>query len=221
MTPVLVSLSALLAVSAWTAPAAGAAPQADQSAAVPSGWKAVDATELSRIAEHTDARKAPLAAGDGVSTTAAEPDLVALQSVRNGKFVATEKTYPAPNTGVLRARSASVGGSWEGFAMEWDDAGQTFALKSLANDRYVAVEKNFTGSAKNELRARSTSVGGWERFELYRNDDLQRWAIKSTLNGLFVTMENSYSGSLQYVLRARSANVSGSWEEFNLNGLGA
>ncbi|MGW4727939.1 fascin domain-containing protein [Streptomyces shenzhenensis] len=221
MTPVLLSLSALLAASAWAAPAAGAAPQAVRPTAIPSGWEAVDGTELPGIAQHTDARKAPFAAGDGVSTTAEEPDLLAVQSVRNGKYVATEKTYPAPNTGVLRARSAEYAGSWEGFAMEWDETAGTFALKSLANDRYVAVEKNFTGSAQNVLRARSTSVGGWERFFLYYNEDLDRWALQSTLNGLFVAMENSYSGSLQYALRARSATISGSWEEFNLYGLGA
>ncbi|MFD4262550.1 hypothetical protein ACFWR9_34235 [Streptomyces sp. NPDC058534] len=67
-----------------------------------------------------------------------------MQSVRNNRFVATEVNYPAPNTGVQRARSAEFGGSWESFAFEWDEATQTYAL-----------------------RARSTSVGGWERFVLF------------------------------------------------------
>ncbi|MFE2275895.1 hypothetical protein ACFXAE_01200 [Streptomyces sp. NPDC059454] len=218
MTPVLLSLSALLAASAWTAPAAGAAPQADRPTAVPSGWEKVDAAELTHIARNTDARQAPLAAGDDVSAQAEEPELLAVQSLRNDRFVATEKTYPAPDTGVLRARSAEYNGSWEGFAFEWDETTGTYALKSLANNLYVAVEKNYTGSAQNELRARSTSVGGWERFVLYYNESQDRWALQSTLNGLFVTMENSYTGSLQYVLRARSGEIAG-WQEFNLYSL--
>lgn len=218
MTPVLLSLGVLLAASAWTAPAAGAAPQADRSVGFPSGWEKVDVDELAEIAEGTPARKAPLVVGGDVSTQAEEPELLAVQSLRNGKFVATEKSYPAPDTGAVRARSDAYNGSWEGFAFEWDESSETYALKSLANNRYVAVEKNYTGAAQNMLRARSTSAGGWERFALYYNDSLDRWALQSTLNGLFVTMENSYTGSLQYVLRARSAAISG-WEEFSLYGL--
>jgi hypothetical protein len=221
MTSVLLSLSAVLATSALTVPAAVAAPGADRPASVPAGWEAVDAADLARIGTETDARRAPLAAEEGASAAAAEPELLALQSARNDRFVATEVNYAAPNTGVLRARSAEFGGSWEGFAFEWDEASQTYALRSLANNRYIAVEKNYTGSAQNVLRARSTSVGGWERFVLYYNESLDRWALQSTLNGLFVTMENSYTGSLQYALRARSAEITGSWEEFTLYDISA
>ncbi|MEU5754602.1 MULTISPECIES: fascin domain-containing protein [unclassified Streptomyces] len=220
MTSVLLSLSAVLATSALVAPAAGAAPEADRPVAAPAGWEAVDAAGLARITEETAARKAPLA-GERAADAAAEPELLAMQSVRNGRFVATEANYAAPNTGVLRARSAEFGGSWEGFSFEWDEATETYALKSLANDRYVAVEKNYTGSAQNVLRARSTSVGGWERFIVYYSETLDRWALQSTLNGLFVTMENGYTGSLQYALRARSAEPTGSWEEFVLYDIGA
>ncbi|MGW4949240.1 fascin domain-containing protein [Streptomyces parvulus] len=212
-TSVLLSLSALVAVTGLAVPAAVAAPVAERPAA-PAGWEAVDAAELARVTDGAEARRAPLA-------TAAEADLLALQSVRNNRFVATEVNYPAPNTGVQRARSAEFGGSWEGFAFEWDEASETYALRSLANNRYVAVEKNYTGSAQNVLRARSTSVGGWERFVLYYNESLDRYALQSTLNGLFVTMENGYTGSLQYALRARSAEITGSWEEFVLYDIGA
>ncbi|MFE9725875.1 hypothetical protein ACFYQ5_20325 [Streptomyces sp. NPDC005794] len=221
MTSVFLSLSAVLAASALASPAAGAASVADRPAAAPSGWEAVDGAELARITEEADTRKAPLAAGDGVSATAVEPELLALQSARNGQFVATEVNYAAPNTGVLRARSAEIGGAWEGFGVEWDEASQTYAMKSLANNRYVAVEKNYTGSTQNILRARSTSAGGWERFVLYYNTELDRYALQSTLNGLFVTMENSYTGSLQYALRARSTEITGSWEEFALYDISA
>ncbi|MFF5897244.1 hypothetical protein ACFY8O_15095 [Streptomyces argenteolus] len=221
MTSVFLSLSALLTASVLAAPMAGSAPRTDGPAPVPSGWAAVDGAALERLAYAAGASQAPLAAGRTTSATAAEPELLALRSARNEKFVATEATYPAPNTGVLRARSAEVGGGWEGFAFEWDEPSATYALKSLANDRYVAVEKNYTGSAQNVLRARSASVGGWERFYLFYNEELDRYALQSTLNGLFVAMENSYTGSLQYALRARSTAITGSWEEFSLYGIGA
>ncbi|AXI90663.1 hypothetical protein SAM9427_05565 [Streptomyces sp. ETH9427] len=168
------------------------------------------AAELARITEESgDAQTARAAA-------APEPTALAVESARNNKFVATEKTYAAPNTGALRARSDVYGGSWEGFTFEWIGEESTFAMKSRANGLYVAVEKNYTGASQNLLRARSTSAAGWERFVLYYNETLDRFAIQSELNGLFVAMENSYTGTLQYALRARSTDVSGSWEEFNL-----
>ncbi|MEU5140423.1 hypothetical protein [Streptomyces sp. NPDC021139] len=219
-TSVLLSLSALLATSALSVPTAVAAPRADGPAAAPAGWEAVDATALARITGEKDARRAPLAAGD-TAAAAAEPELLAVQSARNERFVATEKNYAEPNTGVQRARSTEFSGSWESYAFEWDEASETYALRSLANNRYVAVEKNYSGSAQNVLRARSTSVGGWERFILYYNESLDRWALQSTLNGLFVAMENGYTGSLQYALRARSTEVTGSWEEFVLYDISA
>ncbi|MEG3631241.1 fascin domain-containing protein [Streptomyces poriticola] len=219
MTSVLVSLSAVLAASALTAPVAGAAPQAAPAAAAPTGWEVVEGTELAPIGTEKGASRG--ASADGASALAEEPEPIAVQSVRNEKFVATEKTYPAPNTGALRARSEVYAGSWEGFALEWDESTGTYALRSLANDLYVAVEKNFTGNAQNMLRARSTSVGGWERFVLWYNDELDRYALQSTLNENFVAMENGYTGSLQYVLRARSATIGGSWEEFFLYDLEA
>jgi hypothetical protein len=219
-TSVLLSLSALLAASALSVPTAVAAPRADGPAAAPAGWEAVDATALARITGEKDARRAPLAAGD-TAAAAAEPELLAVQSARNERFVATEKNYAEPNTGVQRARSTEFSGSWESYAFEWDEASETYALRSLANNRYVAVEKNYSGSAQNVLRARSTSVGGWERFVLYYNESLDRWALQSTLNGLFVAMENGYTGSLQYALRARSTEVTGSWEEFVLYDISA
>ncbi|GGZ19229.1 fascin domain-containing protein [Streptomyces poonensis] len=214
MTSALLSLSALVAATALAAPAAEAAPRADRPTAVPAGWEAVDGADLARINAEAETRRAPSAERDGVSALAAETDLVAIQSVKNSRFVATEKNYAAPNTGALRARSEAYAGGWEGFAFEWDEANETFAIRSLANDLYVAVEKNFTGKSQNLLRARSESAGGWERFNLYYSETLDRWAIQSTLNGQFVAMENSYTGSLQYALRARSADISGSWEEF-------
>jgi hypothetical protein len=198
------------------APVAEAAPHA-----VPDGWEAVDDVELEGVLGRLDALQAPSHTRSDVTALAAETELLAVQSVRNSRFVTTEVNYAAPNTGLLRARSAEYGGSWESFAFRWDEVSQTWSLRSLANDLYVAVEKNFTGDSQNVLRARSASVGGWEQFNLLYNEELQRWSLQSTLNGLFVAMENSYTGSLQYALRARSTDVGGSWEQFVLYNLEA
>ncbi|MBN3931069.1 hypothetical protein IQ279_15765 [Streptomyces verrucosisporus] len=236
MTSVLLALSALVGASALTAPAAAAAGQTGRPAAaqtaVPAGWEVVRGGEVAALNGGADGERSSAPQGPAARNLTAqdlteqgseadETSLIAMQSVRNKRFVTTEKTYPAPNTGALRARSAEYGGSWEGFAFEWDETTETYALRSLANDLYVAVEKNFTGSSQNLLRARSTGVGGWERFVVYYNEELDRWALQSTLNGLFVAMENGYTGSLQYALRARSAEIGGSWEEFVLYDLGA
>ncbi|MFP8886011.1 fascin domain-containing protein [Streptomyces mangrovi] len=231
MTSVLLALSALVGASALTAPAAAAAAQTGRPAtvrtAVPAGWEVVEGDEVAALNGGADGKRSSASPGPAAQNLTAqdadadELSLIAMQSVRNQRFVTTEKNYPAPNTGALRARSAEYGGSWEGFAFEWDETTETYALRSLANDLYVAVEKNFTGSSQNLLRARSTGVGGWERFVVYYNAELDRWALQSTLNGLFVAMENGYTGSLQYALRARSAEIGGSWEEFVLYDLGA
>lgn len=216
MTPALLSLSALLTASVLAAPAAGATPHDDRPAYVPAGWERVTGDDLTHTTGASGRPQSLPGAARSAAAPADESGPVAMKSVRNGKFTATEVNYPAPNTGALRARSAQVGGAWESFAFEWDEASGTYALKSLANNRYVAVEKNFTGQAQNMLRARSTSAGGWERFEVFHNEDLNLYALRSTLNNLFVAMENSYTGSLQYTLRARSADVTGSWEQFDL-----
>ncbi|MEV5857106.1 fascin domain-containing protein [Streptomyces anulatus] len=225
MTSTLLSLSALLTASALAAPSAGAAPRDDRPAGVPAGWERVAGADLTHITGTSGRQQSPSApgrqqplsgSGGSASAPADESGPLAIKSMRNGRFTATEVNYAAPNTGALRARSTAVTGAWESFAFEWDEAGQTYAIKSLANNRYVAVEKNLTGQAQNTLRARSTTAGGWERFEVYHNEDLNLYALRSTLNNLFVAMENSYTGSLQYTLRARSADVTGSWEQFDL-----
>ncbi|WP_326617248.1 hypothetical protein OHA57_16820 [Streptomyces anulatus] len=225
MTSTLLSLSALLTASALAAPSAGAAPHNDRPAGVPAGWERVAGADLTHITGASGRQQSPSApgrqqplsgSGGSASAPADESGPLAIKSMRNGRFTATEVNYAAPNTGALRARSTAVTGAWESFAFEWDEADQTFAIKSLANNRYVAVEKNFTGQAQNTLRARSTTAGGWERFEIYHNEDLNLYALRSTLNNLFVAMENSYTGPLQYTLRARSADVTGSWEQFDL-----
>ena len=169
------------------------------------GWERIDRGELAQIT-----------GGPSMRTTAlAEEEPVAFKSVRNGKWVAAEKNYASPYTGVVRARSANLS-TWEVFGLQYDEATDTWALKAHANGKYVAVEKNYTGSSKYVLRARSSGVNTWEQFILWYNETDDVWALQSVMNGLFVSMENNYTGKLQYVLRARSATPAGSWEEFEL-----
>ncbi|MTE20717.1 hypothetical protein F0L17_16685 [Streptomyces sp. TRM43335] len=219
MNSLLLTLGALLAASTLATPAAAADRPGDHPAPVPAGWERVDGPGLAAV---TDGAAGGRNEGQTLSAaeepTADEAELIAMRSVRNERFVATEVNYAAPNTGVLRARSTGVGG-WESFAFEWDDVSESYALRSTANGLYVAVEKNFTGDSQYALRARSASAGGWERFDVYYNEGSDRWALQSRLNGLFVAMENNHTGPLQYVLRARSAEVGGSWEEFEFYGL--
>ncbi|GAB2613422.1 hypothetical protein GCM10027168_52630 [Streptomyces capparidis] len=191
--------SGLLATALATT--AGAAEPAD-AAAPGGGWERVEGADLGRMT------------GQRSLTAQVEEYPVAFQSAKNSKFVTTEVTYAAPNTGLQRARATDVAGSWESYILSYDEALDTWALKSQANNKYVAVEKNFTGATQNALRARSDSVGGWERFILWYNEETDRYALQSELNGLFVAMENNYTGNLQYTLRARSTDIGGSWEEF-------
>jgi hypothetical protein len=81
-----------------------AAAQPASSSELPGGWQEVQGPEA--------------AAADwvrAVTASAAEP--VAIRSVRNGGFATAEVNYPAPRTGVLRARSETVSGAWEQFSL--------------------------------------------------------------------------------------------------------
>ncbi|MFD5318627.1 hypothetical protein [Streptomyces sp. NPDC127098] len=209
----------LLAAFALGAPTtATAASPAATPAAVSEGWERIDSeAELAEaLAGSTLAAPAGQADSGFTAQDVVVEERLAIESVRNWNFVATEMSYPAPNTGLLRARSQGVFGAWEEFDFVWDDATGTFAMRSRANGLYVAVERNLTGERQNMLRARSASVGGWERFELFQDAETFEFAIRSTLNGQWVAMENGYGGTLQYLLRARSAEPSGSWERFNI-----
>ncbi|ONK10697.1 hypothetical protein [Streptomyces sp. MP131-18] len=207
---VLLSLCGLLAVSTLGATAASGAPQTDDDAPAPAGWERVDTQLLNELL--ADDGAAPL------NASADEPEELpwAVQSVNTGLFVASEQRYAEPYTGVLRARSDSVGGGWEQFDIYFDDASETVTLTSRANGLNVATERNFTGASNGVLRARSEGVGSWERFVLYYHDDLQTFAFRSVVNDLFVATEQNNTGSLQNVLRARSDWINGSWEQFYL-----
>ncbi|WP_049579604.1 fascin domain-containing protein [Streptomyces sp. SBT349] len=204
----LLSLAGLLTASTLGASAATAS---SPSAPADAGWEVVDnATMNEMLAEAGAAR---LSAADE------EPEELpwAIESVGTGLFVASEQSYRAPNTGLLRARSEEVGGSWELFDLYWDDATETLALRSTANDLFVASEQNYTGSSEGILRARSAgSAGSWERFVLWTNPDTGRYALRSVANDLFVATEQNYTGDLNNALRARSDWINGSWEEFYL-----
>ncbi|MFH0242658.1 hypothetical protein ACGRHY_09485 [Streptomyces sp. HK10] len=132
MTSVLLALSALVGASALTAPAAAAAAQTGRPAtvrtAVPAGWEVVEGGEVAALNGGADGKRSSAPQGPAAQNLTAqdlteqgsdadELSLIAMQSVRNERFVATEKNYPAPNTGALRARSAEIGGSWEEFVL--------------------------------------------------------------------------------------------------------
>ncbi|MDT0310555.1 hypothetical protein RM780_26935 [Streptomyces sp. DSM 44917] len=205
----LLSACGLLAASAL-----GATPaSADEGTATDAGgWQRVDAQLMEELLAEAGAEEtaSALAAGDE------ESEILpwAIQSSRNGRFVAAELRYSAPNTGALRARSALPSGAWEDFDLVWDEASESITLRSLANGRYVATERNYPGTSAGLLRARSATVGGWERFWLYWNEETGTYAFQSWANGLFVAMEYTRTGTLQYALRSRSEWINGSWEEF-------
>ncbi|WP_117215498.1 fascin domain-containing protein [Allorhizocola rhizosphaerae] len=80
-----------------------------------------------------------------------------------GEWVTAEVSYPAPDQGLLRARTTSWG-AWEKFRCYRVTGGVAFL--SLANNRFVTAENGSTGSRFGNLRARATSVGAWETFRL-------------------------------------------------------
>jgi hypothetical protein len=205
----LLSLSGLLTASTLAATGAATASPARVAEAPAQGdWEVADTELLNE-----------LLAGEGMATLADDetPQELpwAIQSARTGRYVAAERTLAEPNTGVLRARSSDVNGSWELFDMHWHDD-ETISLNSHANDLWVATERNYPGNANGVLRARSESVGSWERYILWYSESLDRWAIQSVVNGLFVATEINYTGDLAQVLRARSEDINGSWEQFQL-----
>jgi hypothetical protein len=202
----LLTVCGLLTVPALGASTAVASPGGTTtSASAPAGWERVDAAGVAKLAGET-----------GSGTLAGEVMPIAVQSVRNGLYVAAEKNYAAPNTGLLRARTAMVD-IWETFDLSPDVTGEKVSLNSHANGLYVSAELNYTGAAKGELRARSaTATGSWEQFYLWYNADLDQYAFQSAANGLFVAMEYNYTGAMKYALRARSADIMGSWETFQI-----
>ncbi|GAA2452659.1 hypothetical protein [Streptomyces macrosporus] len=117
MTSLFLTLGALVTASTLAAPAAGAAPRADRPAAVPAGWERIDGAEPAAMTDAADGKRSLATADTTTGDAADETPVLAVQSVRNGNFVATEKNHPSPHTGALRARSADVGGSWEEFVL--------------------------------------------------------------------------------------------------------
>lgn len=87
-----------------------------------------------------------------------------IQSLANGKYVSAELGYAGSYSGLLRARSSTVG-RWERFRISGDGLSLRLAsILSLANGRYVSTEIGETGSTYAMLRARAISVGPWERY---------------------------------------------------------
>jgi hypothetical protein len=91
------------------------------------------------------------------------PDVYALRSRANGRFVTAELSWGWDRYGLLRARATEIG-AWEKFRIPEVDAPTT--IQSVANDRYVSAELESPGISHGMLRARATQVGSWELFEL-------------------------------------------------------
>lgn len=172
---------------------------------------------------------APSAIADDASAAALECGYtfgnlsnISIQSARTGNFVSAELNYEGGNYGMLRARAASDGGSWEKFQLWTDTAAREITLRNLGNDRLVAAEINTSGENEAMLRARTTgTAGSWERFVVCYDFDTGYWSFHSVANGLFVSAEANYTGYNANVLRARSFSVSGSWERFNVYSVSA
>jgi hypothetical protein len=88
---------------------------------------------------------------------------VALQSEWNNLFVSAELGYGWPYTGMLRARSSTVG-PWERFDLAYQ--GGNFMIRSEANGLYVAAELGYGSPDYGLLRARSDVHGDWETFAI-------------------------------------------------------
>jgi len=91
------------------------------------------------------------------------PDVYAIRSVANGRYVSAELGWSGNSYGLLRARATRVG-AWERFRIP-PTAGTT--IQSTANGRYVSAEVGWTGSSYGSLRARATATGPWEYFSIF------------------------------------------------------
>jgi hypothetical protein len=87
------------------------------------------------------------------------PNVYAIRSVANGRYVTAEISWTGNRNGLLRARATSIG-PWEQFRIP--NGVSIVTLFSLANSRYVTVENGWTGDSYASLRARATAVGTWE-----------------------------------------------------------
>lgn len=92
------------------------------------------------------------------------PDVYAIRSLANNKYVTAEISSTGSRQGLLRARADAIG-SWELFRIGYGNAGTP--IYSLAANRYVTAEVNWTGTSQGTLRARVTAVNDWEWFNIY------------------------------------------------------
>ncbi|RBM20665.1 hypothetical protein [Streptomyces sp. PT12] len=206
----ILTLSGLLTVSALGATTASADDSTAPAEVVPEGWQVVDDALMNELLVRSGEAR--------LSAEADEPEELpwGIQSVTNDLFVTSEQNFREPNTGLLRARSEGINGSWELYDLYWNE-NETLSIRSTANEKFVAAELNRTGSEKGVLRARSEGVnGGWEQFILLYHEVSGRYAFQSVANGLVVSTEKNFTGNLQNALRARSDWINGSWEEFYL-----
>jgi hypothetical protein len=94
------------------------------------------------------------------------PDVYAIWSRANRRYVSAEVSWSGDNYGLLRARATTVG-PWEQFRIARGiDAQGPITIWSVANGRYVSAEMAWSGDRSGLLRARATSAGPWEQFSI-------------------------------------------------------
>lgn len=139
---------------------------------------------------------------------------IAIWSNANGKYVTAEFGYGGADYGMLRARSAGVGGAWEVFRLIGDCYGGWCAMQSSATRQYVTAEAGYQGYAWGELRARSAGTGSWEQFH-FEGDCSTGCGIRAQANNRLVSNEMAFTGAGANMLRARSESIGG-WERFRI-----
>jgi hypothetical protein len=135
------------------------------------------------------------------------------QNGGNGDWVSAELGYQEPWTGMLRARSSTIG-PWEKWNWCYDSSTGKWSIQSNANGLWTSTEIGYTNEHHAMLRARSSTIGSWEQYTVYCVFGHGFFAFWANANGLYVSAELGYTGTDYGMLRARSASV-GAWESFS------
>ena len=135
-------------------------------------------------------------AGGGV----VKPNVVALRSVTNSKFVT------ARNAGAdVLAAEAGVIRDWEHFTWN-DNSDGTVSLKAECNGKFVTV---LFDDQYHPLVARADVVDEWEKFTIEKGNGFI--LLKTVKDGLYIQSDLSNGG----ILRAKEQKPQG-WEQFCL-----
>jgi hypothetical protein len=132
-----------------------------------------------------------------------------------GQFATAEYGYNEPYTGMIRARSTTLG-PWQMNRWCIDESSGAWVLQFVAaNSYFVSAELGYSPGTHyyGMLRARSDTIGAWEKYAIQCQNTSGAYAFKSTANNMWVSTELGYTGSDKWMLRARSSSV-GPWEQY-------